>query len=178
MKRYICYLTYFVFGIVFLSNTQAQYFTAPGVGYEGQGADIAFYSIDDNPALELFAFAYDHVQGGNTIRYRIGWNINSYGYTDIWSSKPIYGPSLGHEGQGLGAIITQIDDNPRPDMIVMVYDNPEGPNTLDIKSGGTFNQMVMLKNGVQPTLKFQELAMKVKELGSLLYILTRIHDQI
>ena len=46
----------------------------PGVGWEGQGADIVICNLDTNPALEFIFMAYDNPAGANSFRYKILFN--------------------------------------------------------------------------------------------------------
>ena len=64
----------------------------------------------------------------------IGWNLNSRGETSNWS-RTFYVDGMGWEGQGAGITAGQIDNNPRPDLVVMVYDNPSGANNFRYKIG-------------------------------------------
>ena len=44
-------------------------------------------------------------------------------------------PGVGHEAQGAGVAFVRLDDNPRPEMILMAYDNPAGENNFRYKVG-------------------------------------------
>lgn len=44
-------------------------------------------------------------------------------------------PGVGWEGQGADAVITNVDTDPRPDMILMAYDNPAQANNFHYKVG-------------------------------------------
>lgn len=95
---------------------------ADGVGWEAQGAGVAATNLDSNPRPELVLMAYDNPEGDNTFRYRIGWNMDFTGRVERWSDA-ITAPGVGYEAQGAGIDIDQIDDDPRPDMVVGAYDS-------------------------------------------------------
>jgi hypothetical protein len=106
----------------------------PGVGWEGQGAGAATADLDGNGRPELILMAYDNPAQANNFRYKIGWNLNSGGTTNNWTShNQVAG--VGWEGQGAAAVIGQIDNDPRPDMIFIAYDNPAQANTFRYRVG-------------------------------------------
>lgn len=110
----------------------------PGVGNKGDGAAVAVHNIDQNARPELFVMAYDAPTGGNSFRYKIGWNLNTKGYTSQWS-QAIHVPGVGYHGEGAGMALVNLDNNPRPDLVFMAYDNPEGGNTFHYKIGWNIN---------------------------------------
>jgi hypothetical protein len=105
-----------------------------GVGDEGQGAGIAFATLDGNPRPEMILMAYDNPSGGNTFRYRIGWNVDANGIAASWSN-PIEVGGVGNEGQGADVDLVDLDGNGRPEMILMAYDNPDGKNDYRYRIG-------------------------------------------
>ncbi len=111
----------------------------PGVGHEGQGADIFFAGLDSDPRPDMILMAYDNPTGANTFRYKIGWNIDSTGMAGSWSGVKRV-PGVGHEGQGAGLYVLNLDANPRPDLVVVAYDNPSGANTFRYKIGWNLNR--------------------------------------
>lgn len=106
----------------------------PGMGNEGQGASVELADLDGNGRPEAIVLVYDNPSGPNNLRYRIGWDLNTRGETSNWG--PVrYVTGMGNEGQGAGIALAQIDGNARPDLVVMVYDNPSGPNNFRYKIG-------------------------------------------
>lgn len=95
-----------------------------GVGWHSAGAGVAAAQLDDNPKPELIIMVYDFAEGDfNFFRYRVGWNMDANGEATEWSTyKEILGP--GGNARGAGIAITQLDNNPRPEMIFMSYDGP------------------------------------------------------
>jgi hypothetical protein len=112
----------------------AGYVQLPGMGNDGQGAGLEIVDLDGNGRPEMIVAVYDSPSGPNSIRYRIGWDLNQQGETSNWS-RMFTVPGMGDEGQGLGLAIGQIDSDPRPDILVGVYDNPAGPNSFRYRVG-------------------------------------------
>jgi hypothetical protein len=108
----------------------AQHVQVPGVGWEGQGADIVLLQLDGNPRPDLIAMAYDSPARENTFRYRVALNLDAAGTTASWSGGFIDVPGVGWEGQGAGAAATDLDGNGRPELLLMAYDNPGGANAF------------------------------------------------
>ena len=109
-----------------------------GVGDEGQGAGARLIDLDGNGRPELVIMAYDNPAGPNSFRYRIGWNLNTAGIATSWSNS-IQVQGVGNEGQGAGLTFTNLDNNSRPEMILMAYDNPAGPNSFRYRIGWNVN---------------------------------------
>lgn len=104
-------------------------YEAPGVGHDGQGAGAAIADINGNGMPDLLLMAIDSPQGENTARYRVGFDLNLEGAAASWSDMFI-SPGMGHETQGGGAAIADINGNGRPDAVLMAYDNPDGQNNF------------------------------------------------
>ena len=104
-----------------------------GVGWEGQGAGIAFANLDANPRPEMVLMAVDNPQGANSLRYRVGWNVSTSGQTANWTGFTVGG--LGWESDGAGIAFTNLDNNPRPEMILMAYDDPDKSNSYRYRIG-------------------------------------------
>ncbi|MET1112815.1 MAG: hypothetical protein ABWX67_14950, partial [Allosphingosinicella sp.] len=108
----------------------------PGLGWEGQGAGLGIAYLDNNARPEAIFMVYDNPAGPNSIRYKIGWNLNANGIATSWTVAPQV-PGMGWEGQGAGVAIGQINGGglAKSDMVVAVYDNPSGANTFRYKIG-------------------------------------------
>lgn len=111
------------------------YIQVSGVGDIGQGSGMAYGDINKNGKLDLVLMAYDNPAGANTFRYKIGWDINfTTGLASSWSGyKTVTG--VGHEGDGAGLSLYDIDGNGTLDMVLMAYDNPAGANNFRYKIG-------------------------------------------
>jgi hypothetical protein len=97
------------------------YKTVTGLGWEGQGAGVAFADIDHNGVQDMVVMAYDNPAGANTFRYRVGWNLGVDGTTNNWSASVEIG-GVGDEGQGAGVALGDINDNGTLDMVLMATD--------------------------------------------------------
>jgi hypothetical protein len=106
-----------------------------GVGWEGQGADILITNLDDNPRPEMVLMAYDNPAQANNFRYKIGWNLGSNGVAQRWDAGFTMVAGVGWEGQGAGSTIANLDNDPRPELILMAYDNPAQANGFRYKVG-------------------------------------------
>lgn len=111
---------------------------APGVGWDAQGADLAYVDLNRNGIDDVIAMAYDSPAGANQFRYRIGYDVNHQGIASRWSGIN-YGPSLGWEGQGAGVAVTDLDGDSTPEVIFMAYDNPSGANNFRYMVGYDMN---------------------------------------
>ena len=116
---------------------QAQ--TVPGVGAAGDGAGISFADLDSNPRPDMILMAYDAPSGANQFRYRVGLNVDAAGQATRWSDT-IAIPGVGHVGEGAGMAVTNLDNNPRPDLIFMAYNAPNGGNSFRYKVGRNVDQ--------------------------------------
>ena len=98
---------------------------APGVGNEGQGADAAIADINGNGRPDLLLMAVDNPAGENTLRYRVGFDLDGDGAAASWGEMFI-SPGMGSESEGGGVAIADINGNGQLDAIFMAYDNPDG----------------------------------------------------
>jgi hypothetical protein len=117
----------------------AGFIRVDGVGWEGQGAGLAVTNLDADARPELVLMAYDAPAGANNFRYKIGWNLGPDGVASRWDAGFQMVPGVGWEGQGADLVVTNLDDDPRPDMILMAYDAPGGANNFRYKVGWNLN---------------------------------------
>ena len=115
----------------------ARFVTTEGVGWEGQGADLANWDLDGNGIQDLVLLAYDAPSAAppNNIRYKIGYDVTARGVPRRWTNGYVQLPGMGDEGQGAGVELVDLNGNGRPEMIVMVIDNPSGQNNLRYRIG-------------------------------------------
>jgi hypothetical protein len=123
----------------------AQANEVPGVGHEGQGADLVVLQLDGNARPDMIVVAYDNPPGANSFRYKVGLNLNAQGVAAGWSNH-IQVPGLGHLGQGTGAAVADLDGNGRPELILMAYDNPPGANAFRYTIGWNLNAQGVATN--------------------------------
>lgn len=101
--------------------------TMPDIGWENAGGGLAITNIDTNPLPDLFMIALtDNLSNGpDNFRYIICWNMKSDGnpttYSDIIMPSV---PDVGYNTEGTGAAFADIDNNGRPDLILMKIDDP------------------------------------------------------
>jgi hypothetical protein len=114
------------------------YRTVSGVGWEGEGAGIAFADIDGNGIQDMVVMAYDAPPGANNFRYRIGWNLSTSGTTSNWSNS-IEINGVSNDGAGAGVALGDINDNGTLDMVLMATDGKNFRYRVgwDLSSGGT-----------------------------------------
>lgn len=117
----------------------ADYVTTEGVGNEGDGADLAVWDLDGNGIQDLLFLAYDAPNGANNIRYKIGFDITGRAVPRRWTNGYVLQPGFGDSGQGAGVELVDLNGNGRPEMIMLVYDNPSGPNNLRYRIGWDIN---------------------------------------
>ena len=110
----------------------------PGVGWEGQGAGVALHNLGGSARPEMILMAYDNPQGANTFRYRVGRDVDANGVAGSWSGS-IQVPGVGWEGAGADLAIVNLDGNPRPEMILMAYDDPSSGNTFRYRVGANLD---------------------------------------
>ena len=97
------------------------YISVNGVGWEGEGAGIAFADIDGNGVQDMVLMAYDAPAGPNSFRYRIGWNLGTNGVTANWSNT-VEIAGIGDDGDGAGVALGDINGNGTLDMVLMATD--------------------------------------------------------
>ncbi len=105
-------------------------FEIPGLGWEAEGAGMDIYDINQNGNPDLLLMVYDAPSGANNFRYKIGWDLDADGSaTGGWTS--VYTPpGVGWLGQGADGQLVNLDSNPRPELVLMAYDAPPGPNNF------------------------------------------------
>lgn len=110
----------------------------PGVTDLGEGAGVAFVDLDDDPRPEMVLMAYSGDDGRNSFRYKIGWNVDSTGMA-TWDRTYVMVPGLGDVGEGAGIAFTNLDSDPRPEIVLMAHDAPSGMNHFRYKIGWNLN---------------------------------------
>lgn len=102
------------------------------MGTRADGAGVALYDINGNGRLDLVLMLNDAPKGGkNQFRYKIFYDLSNSG--NSWSSvsENYHVPvKFGTQADGAGITIGNIDLNPRPEIILTAYDDPDGYNNF------------------------------------------------
>lgn len=94
-----------------------------GFFYDGAGIDIC--DINKNGTPDLLMMVYDAPEGENSFRYQIAFDLQSNG--NYLSLSPVYEvPGLGHDEDGAGVAVGDIDNNGTLDILFMALDAPSG----------------------------------------------------
>ena len=95
-------------------------------GWENQGADVAVAHIGGQPTLVLLTV--DNPGGQNTGQFRLGIGLRPDGTVTSWTPWVSVPDWWGWENQGAGIVVTDLDGDGRPELIVFTIDNPAGEN--------------------------------------------------
>ncbi|MCW3465899.1 FG-GAP repeat domain-containing protein [Chitinophaga nivalis] len=123
-----------VAGVPVLPN----YYQIPAPGHSADGANIAITDINGNGKPDIFLMIEDAPVGPNQYRYVVAYDVNENGVaTTVSGVKYVQAP--GDYAEGSGMAIGDIDRNGVPDLILMSYDAPPGPNQFRYKVGLNLN---------------------------------------
>ncbi|MCC8145813.1 MAG: hypothetical protein LIO93_05095 [Bacteroidales bacterium] len=107
-------------------------------GTKNQGASIAVADLNNNGIPDIVFACADNPKKENPIYHRVAFDIDITGkpkyISDIFKTA-----DMGNEHQGLGIDIYDFNNNGKPDIMFMVYDNPlhtkNLPNVFKYKIG-------------------------------------------
>lgn len=98
--------------------------------------DLALGLIDSDPRVDMVVAWVDGAGASDVIRYRIGFNINPNGQCAVWSSTyNMDNTGVGEFTAGSGVALTNLDANPRPELVFLWVDDPYFDNTIYYKIG-------------------------------------------
>lgn len=107
------------------SNVIPRHFLLLELGFFYDGAGIDICDINKNGTPDLLMMVYDAPEGENSFRYQIAFDLQSNG--NYLSLSPVYEvPGLGHDGDGAGVAVGDIDNNGTLDILFMALDAPSG----------------------------------------------------
>ncbi|MCH9651799.1 MAG: S8 family peptidase [Deltaproteobacteria bacterium] len=109
-----------------------------GVGFDGDGASLEIGDLNNNGIPDLILMAYDDPAGQNEFRYQVGLDLNPDGKATSWTPV-IHVGGVGHTGHGAGVTLGNLDNDSRPEMILMAYDAPPGLNSFRYRIGWNIN---------------------------------------
>lgn len=114
-------------------------------GDETQGAGLAIADIDRNGIQDLLVAWVDNPPGDNKVYYRIGWDIVA-GEVSRWGSAVEATGGIGHETDGLGVALEDIDNDGNLDMYFSWVDDATYDNGIhynirwDVQPSGESSQ--------------------------------------
>ncbi len=107
-----------------------------GVGWYSAGAGACLRNLDANARPDLVVAWVDDPSGGNSGKFRIGWNLDALGNAAGWSStKTVGGGTIGDTTAGAGLACTDADENGNADFLFGWVDNPSGDNRVYYRIG-------------------------------------------
>jgi len=106
------------------------------------GAGIAVGDFDGDALPDAVVTWYeDPTSGpGNVYRYRVVFDLDATGRSGglgPWISVP----GQGHDGEGADVAVVDLDDDPRPEIVLMCFDAPVGPNNFRWTIGWNANPL-------------------------------------
>lgn len=99
------------------------------------GFAVALGDIDADGRAELILAWIDDADGENYIHIKIGRNADANGVYQNWSDHIQVPGSVGDASAGLGAALTDLRGNGRPDLVLFWVDDPNGENNGRVRIG-------------------------------------------
>ncbi|WP_433508050.1 hypothetical protein ACQP04_17270 [Pseudonocardia halophobica] len=103
-------------------------------GWQNAGADIAVADVDGDGRPDLVVLSVDAPDGQNHGFYRSG-PLGPDGVVTEWRDWAEVPAWWGWENQGAGLAVTDLDGDGRPELVVLVVDNPAGENVGYVSVG-------------------------------------------
>jgi hypothetical protein len=99
------------------------------------GAGVALANLNDNERPEIVLMLH---QTG-VFHYVIGWDMRTNGEPTGWSRKTFTVPGDSISSQGAGAVFANLNDNDRPELVLMAYAALKGQNSFRYRIGWDVN---------------------------------------
>src|SRR5450759_735703 len=97
--------------------------------FENQGAGLAVADVTGNGKLDVVVLLVDNPPVQNQALYRVGADLDATGaVTGGWGPWQPVPDWLSWENQGAGIAVADVTGNGKPDVVVLLVDNPVGPN--------------------------------------------------
>jgi hypothetical protein len=97
--------------------------------WENQGAGIAMGDLSGNGQRDLILMMVDNPVGQNQALYRVGSDLDVAGaVTGGWGPWTPIPDWFSWENQGAGIAVADLSGNGKPDLVVLMVDNPPGQN--------------------------------------------------
>lgn len=118
-----------------IAETGSPWEQISGVDVKGLGAGAAVADLNGNGRPELVLMAYGEAGGGHVFRYHVGYDLGEDGLSRSWT--PIYYqvPGIGGPAEGADIVVTNLNDDPRPEFLVMAYADGKDKNTFRYRVG-------------------------------------------
>ncbi len=105
---------------------------APYLNDVSEGSGSAIGDINGNGIPDLILMVNDAPSGPNQFRYQVLFDLNNLGDPSSISST-VYVAGVGDHHDGASCVLTDINNNGIPDLILMADDDPSGPNQFNYK---------------------------------------------
>jgi hypothetical protein len=104
-------------------------------GFDISGLGAVVTDISGNGQPDMLVAWIDNAPGGNSIYYKIGFDLAANGVASTWSAQLVAASGVGFESGGIGAAITDLRGNGRPDLVLFWVDDSAGENGGRIRVG-------------------------------------------
>ncbi|MDX0116486.1 hypothetical protein GOC07_30540 [Sinorhizobium meliloti] len=122
-------------------SSLSQIRSASGVEPKGSGAGAGVTNLDGDSRPELIFLAQTTKAGSSTFRYKVGWNIARNGTAQYWDTNFIEVGGEAVEAEGADVLLTNLDDNDRPEMIVTTFGPKGNEDKFVYKVGWNLNRV-------------------------------------
>ena len=129
------------------STRQSQTYAIQGNGWDSAGGGVAISDLNKNGKPDLILLCADRpAKGPAALVYRVAYDLNLEGrFTSVSPIKTT--PAMGDSYDGADIDIADFNGNGIPDLLLSVYDDPEGDNNFryqiayDLNSVGDYKSL-------------------------------------